>query len=106
MTWTQYLVIVGVCLVISGGSIFLLVHFLMFSLFGLADEKPVAKEIDEKALHAAAVNAALLDAGQDAHAHTPRVCPYRQGTRAAELWRSSYDRVTADIHALHADAAA
>lgn len=111
MTWTQYMIIVGIFLAIFGGSIFLLLHLFMlhffkFSLFGLADEEPAATVADEKAVHTAAVTAALLDAGRDVQAHTPRVCPYRPGTRAADLWRSSYDRVRADIHALHADAAA
>ena len=116
MTWTQYLVIVGVCLVISGGSIFFLLHFfmlhfLMFSLFGLAEEEPAADAIDEQVVHASAVyasavTAALLDAGQGTRAHRRHVCPYGPGTCAAEMWRSSYDRVTADIYALNADAVA
>ena len=111
MTWAEYLVIASVCLVISGIGLLLLVHFLMFILFGLAEEEPAAEVIDEQVVHASAVyasavTAALLDAGQGTRAHRRHVCPYGPGTCAAEMWRSSYDRVTADIYALHADAVA
>ena len=111
MTWAEYLVIASVCLVMSGIGLLLLAHFLMFILFGLAEEEPAADAIDEQVVHASAVyasavTAALLDAGQGTRAHRRHVCPYGPGTCAAEMWRSSYDRVTADIYALHADAVA
>lgn len=132
MSWAAYLLIAACALALCLVTVFVVMHLAMYSLFGRAEEKPTHPRADlhlverqthqlskaaptpadlqaaarsrERAVRANAVNAALIDAGKDAHGL--RTCPYLPGTQAAAMWHSTYDRVTADITAAEADAAA
>jgi hypothetical protein len=60
-----------------------------------AYELVAARYAKEQAVRTQAVNAAFEDTGKAVHC--PRPCPYKPGSRAAQVWQQTYDRVTGDI---------
>lgn len=129
MSWATYLAVAAGAMVLCLGAVFLIMHLsdkVLGSMFDQpahprADLKLIALQIDklskaaptdaelqaarrakENAVRTHATNAALLDTGEGAQ--LPRICPYRSGSHAAELWTATYTRVVSDIAAARASA--